>query len=254
MPLSPDQALAAFRAAAPLLYAPGGFAGFETAAAVLHAANATLVASEAPDEVGDLVSASAAVVISLGAPSPTRAKLMESAAKHAHKLKRPWLLDPVGVDWSAYRLNLAEALLKHKPAAIRGNAKEIFALAGKPDAPLAEAAPKLAKRHKTLVIASGAGDFVTCGKHSLRIANGHPMMHRIPALGCALSALVTGFIAAAPKEAVPAAAAALAYYGLAGERAATRTEAPGSFAVAFTDALAELHPSALVRDARIADQ
>ena len=251
MPLPPDQALTTFRDAAPRLYVPGALAAFETAAAVLHAANATLVASEAPDEVQDLVTASAAVVISLGTLSPTRAKLMEAAAKSAQKLGRPWLLDPVGVDWSAYRKKLAEALLKHKPAAIRGNAKEILALAGKPDAPLAEAAHKLAKRHKTLVIASGAGDFVTDGKHNLQIDNGHPLMHRIPALGCALSALVTGFIAAAPAQAMPAAAAALAYYGLAGERAATRTQAPGSFAVAFTDALAELHPSALVRDARI---
>ena len=217
----------------------------------MQAADAVLVTSEAPDEVQDLVTASAAVVISLGAPSPTRANLVETAAKSAHKLNRPWLLDPVGIHWSAYRRKLAETLLKHKPAAIRGNAEEILALAGKPDAPVAEAAAKLAKRHKTLIIVSGPGDFVTDGKHSLRIDNGHPLMHRIPALGCALSALVTGFIAAAPAEAVPAAAAALAYYGLAGERAATRTQAPGSFAVAFTDALAELHPSALVRDARI---
>jgi hydroxyethylthiazole kinase len=46
--------------------------------------------------------------------------------------------------------------------------------------------------------------------------------------------------------------AALAYYGLAGERAAVGAEGPASFATYFVDALAGLRADELDDDARIA--
>ena len=253
MPLPPDQALTAFRAAAPHLYTLGNLAALESIANILLAAGATPMLSEAPEEVTVLVANAAAVTLSLGAPAPAGAKAVQNAAKTAQEFGHLWLLDASGVSGIPYRQTFAATLLRGKqPAAIRGNAEEILTLAGQPDIPAAQAAQKLAKKYNTVVIASGATSFVTDGKQSVQINNGHPLMSRVAALDYALSALIGGFIAAAGQgEALPAAAAAVSFYGLAGERAATGTQSPGSFAVAFLDALAELHPSALVRDARI---
>jgi hydroxyethylthiazole kinase len=45
--------------------------------------------------------------------------------------------------------------------------------------------------------------------------------------------------------------AALAFYGLAGERAATHASGPGGFQVAFLDALHALSPADLTAGARV---
>jgi len=58
----------------------------------------------------------------------------------------------------------------------------------------------------------------------------------VTALGCALSAIVAGFAAIEP-DAFVATAAALGVYGVVGEIAAEKAARPGSFRVAFIDAL-----------------
>ncbi len=68
------------------------------------------------------------------------------------------------------------------------------------------------------------------------IANGHPLMARVTAMGCAGSALVAAFLAVEP-DAWTATAAALLALGVAGEVAAARARGPGSFAVEIIDAL-----------------
>jgi hydroxyethylthiazole kinase len=61
-------------------------------------------------------------------------------------------------------------------------------------------------------------------------------MTRVTALGCALTA-VTGAFAAVEKDALRAAAAATAIFGLAGELAARGVRGPGSLRVALMDTL-----------------
>jgi hydroxyethylthiazole kinase len=68
------------------------------------------------------------------------------------------------------------------------------------------------------------------------IANGHPLMPRVTALGCALTGIVAAF-AATTNDPFEAAVSALTYYGIAGEHAAMTSSHPGSFYVAFLDAL-----------------
>lgn len=43
---------------------------------------------------------------------------------------KPWVLDPVGCGATSYRTAACVAMLKLKPAVVRGNASEILALAG----------------------------------------------------------------------------------------------------------------------------
>ena len=111
------------------------------------------------------------------------------------------------------------------------------------------AARELALRTGSIVAASGAVDFVTDGRRAFRIANGHPLMPRVTALGCSLNGVIAAFCVKQP--ALEATVAAMACFGLAGETAAVVAQGPGSFQVAFLDALFSQTPEDLTRDARI---
>ena len=87
-----------------------------------------------------------------------------------------------------------------------------------------------------VVAATGAVDLVTDGERVVRLANGHELMTRVTALGCALSAVVAAFCAVG-EDAFEATVSALAVYGVAGEMAAELASRPGSYRVAFMDML-----------------
>eukprot|EP00951_Prasinocladus_malaysianus_P042152 scaffold506401_cov31-Prasinocladus_malaysianus.AAC.1 len=69
---------------------------------------------------------------------------------------------------------------------------------------------------------------VTNGTDVVRVENGVPMLTKITATGCAVTALIAAFVAANPKEKLMATAAALAVYGVAAEKAAANACGPGS--------------------------
>jgi hydroxyethylthiazole kinase len=69
-------------------------------------------------------------------------------------------------------------------------------------------------------------------------------MPRVTGLGCVATALVGAFAAVNPSPRL-AAAHAMAVMGVAGELAAQKAEGPGSFLVAFLDALHNLDHAAI---------
>ena len=97
---------------------------------------------------------------------------------------------------------------------------------------------------------SGETDLVTDGERVAAIANGHPLMAKVTAMGCAGSALVAACLAVEP-DAFRAAVAALVIIGVAGELAAEKSSGPGSFAVAIIDALYNLDGPTLVARAKV---
>lgn len=54
---------------------------------------------------------------------------MRAAAEAAGRSGRPWVLDPVAVSASDFRMEACLGLLELRPAVIRGNASEILGLA-----------------------------------------------------------------------------------------------------------------------------
>jgi hydroxyethylthiazole kinase len=97
---------------------------------------------------------------------------------------------------------------------------------------------------------SGATDWVADGERLATIANGHALMAKVTAMGCAGSALVAACLAV-EADAWRATVAALIIIGVAGEVAAARVAGPGSFAVAIVDALYNLDGPTLVAHARV---
>jgi hydroxyethylthiazole kinase len=215
---------------------------------LLLAAGAVPSLTTAPDEVPAFVASADAVLVNLGTLDTERRAAIPWAIAAARSGKKPWVLDPVFVHASPPRLALARLCLAGCPAILRCNAAEFAALAGAASEP--EAVGAFAREHGTVVALTGAVDLVTDGERTLSIANGHPLMARVTAMGCAATALAAAF-AALEDDAFIAAAASLLAVGIAGERAAERGKGPGTFPPAFLDALHALDSDALSTQARI---
>ncbi|XP_066316339.1 hydroxyethylthiazole kinase-like [Miscanthus floridulus] len=91
-----------------------------------------------------------------------------------------------------------------------------------------EAAKALALSSSAVVAVSGAVDFITDGNQVVGVSNGVPMMQKITATGCAVTALIAAFVAMEPSDAIVAAACALAIFGLAGEIGMDSAKGPAS--------------------------
>ncbi len=189
---------------------------------------------------------------------------MRLAAAAAQKAGKPWVLDPIAAGGLPWRGAIAAELLPFKPAIVRGNASEIIGLAGlggggrgvdssaDPAAAVPAAVDLLA--HAAAVSASGAVDHAVGridGRPMLvRIGGGSVLLTRVTATGCALGALAAAYASVAP-DALTGLVAAHVHFAVAAELAAASAKGPGSFALAFVDALDAVDEAALRRLAKI---
>jgi len=200
-----------------------------------------------PDEARQFASVASALLINVGTLTEARALAMRGAVEQANSVNTPWALDPVAVGALDFRRRFCLELLALKPAAIRGNASEIMALAGvtaggrgvdTTDAAAAAlpAARQLAARTDAIIVVTGEVDYVTDGERVLAVAGGDPLMTRVVGTGCALSAVVAA-ACALPGSRIENIASACCWMKLAGQRATESCQGPGSFLPAFIDAL-----------------
>jgi len=200
------------------------------------------------EEVAGFVAGAQALLVNLGTFDAERRQASELAIKTAAEKKIPWVLDPVFVDRSRTRADFARMLIRRSPNVVRLNHAEFSALAGK--TPSVEALAAFARENRTVMGLSGETDLVTDGERHATVANGHPLMSRVTAMGCAASALTAACLAVEP-DTFRAAAAALVIIGVAGEVAAEKAKGPGSFAVAIIDALYNLDAATLKARAKV---
>jgi hydroxyethylthiazole kinase len=266
-PLSPPgDALRRLRSRAPLVQNITNFVAMNPAANILLAVGASPAMVHAREEAGEFAAITDALTINIGTLSPAWLEGMLVAAEAAVDHSKPWVLDPVAAGATTLRRQAASQLLELAPTLVRGNASEVLALGGAADngstagrgvdaadpvAAAEYAAVSLAQRQGCVVAVTGEIDFITDGRRAAHVANGHALMPQVTALGCALTGVCGAFLAVT-DDAFEATVAALAYYGLAGERAARGADGPGSFMLCFIDALAGLSADAVDKDARIA--
>lgn len=259
--IDPGATLAAMRARSPLVHCITNFVAMNMAANTLLAAGASPAMVHSVAEAAEFATLADALTINPGTPDPDWVEGMVAAARAATAAARPWVLDPVAIGATAYRRSTGTALLALRPTLVRGNASEVLALAGMDAsargadsgdsvASAEGAARHLARQRGCVVAVTGPEDFVTDGARAVRVAGGHPIMPRITAMGCALTALCGAFLAATPDP-MHGAVGALATFKAAGAAAGQHAGGPGSFAVAFLDALHALSPDALTQ-ARLA--
>ncbi len=128
------------------------------------------------------------------------------------------------------RIRVLRLFSKLNLAVVKGNAGEIATLAGaegevrgvdsygiKGDP--VQIAKDLAQKLGATVAISGATDIVSDGNRTLLVDNGHELMGKVSGTGCMASS-IAGAFAAVSKDHVTSTAAALAAFGLAGEKAA----------------------------------
>lgn len=199
-----------------------------------------------PDEAAQFAAIADALLINVGTLTVDRAAAMRAAAHSARRAGKPWTLDPVAVGALTLRTDFCYELLELQPAAIRGNASEIMALAGisgggrgvdttDSAAAALPAAQMLARQLNTVVAVTGEVDYITDGARSLVVSGGDVLMTRVVGTGCALSAVVAASTAM-PADRLENVAAACGLMKIAGGKAAQRG-GPGSFVPAFLDAL-----------------
>jgi hydroxyethylthiazole kinase len=262
MSIDHGAALERMRTAAPLVQNITNFVAMTTMANVLLAAGASPAMVHASEEIEEFGKLIGALTINIGTLTPAWVESMMLAARAANANSKPWVLDPVGAGATSYRTGTARNLAALKPTIIRGNASEIMALAGEAasgkgvdagDAVSAAdaAAQRLCQGTGAVVAVTGPVDLVIApdGRQA-RIANGHPLMPRVTALGCALTGIVAAF-AATTNDPFEAAVSALTYYGIAGEHAAMTASHPGTFYVSFLDALHALEPETVNAAAKV---
>jgi hydroxyethylthiazole kinase len=240
--------LARLRAVSPRIHCITNAVAQNFTANVLLAAGCAPSMTLSPEEIGAFVAGAQGLLVNLGTFDAERRAATKVAVKSVAQRKLPWTLDPVFVDRAAPRAAFARDLIGRQPTAVRLNHAEFSALAG--GAPARDQAMAYARANGVVIALSGETDLVTDGHRVAAIANGHPLMAKVTAMGCAGSAIVTACLAVEP-DAFRATAAALLIVGVAGELAGERSAGPGSFAVAIIDALHSLDGPTLIARARV---
>lgn len=261
-PEGPGATLAAIRRDAPLIHAITNYVAMDLTANLLLALGAFPVMVRSAEEAAEVAGGADALSINIGTATEADIEVMVRAARAALDAGRPWVLDPVGVGATAFRLAAGRRLSGLQPTVIRGNAAEILALGSDQSeggrgvdstvdsAEALDAAQELAKTTGSVVAVTGAVDYVTDGRRLMAVANGDPIMTRVTALGCALTALLAAALAV-EEDAVEATAHGLAILGVAGEIAAEGAAGPGSFRVRLLDTLYRLDAVTLAARATV---
>ncbi len=232
----------------PLIHNITNYVVMNYTANALLAAGASPVMAHAANEVEEMVSFAGALVLNIGTLSETWIASMLKAGRKASELNTPIVLDPVGSGATRMRTAAAKTILAETNVTIvRGNASEILSLhdqdsQGKGVDSLhsvdeaRESAMLLARELGATLAITGPSDFITDGTRTLTVDNGHHMMPLVTGTGCTATALIGAF-AAVDLDPLSAAATALAFFGLAGERAAVRAKGPGTFMAELLDEL-----------------
>ncbi|OZU88884.1 hydroxyethylthiazole kinase [Virgibacillus indicus] len=209
----------------------------------------TPIMAKAEEEASDMASIADGVLINIGTLKPSELRAMILAGKAANKKGIPVVLDPVGVAATSFRTSAVKEILNEvELTVIKGNAGELAQLVQIPwetkgvesigDGNAEEIAVKVAKTYQTAAIVTGKTDVICSGETISLNDTGHALLTKITGAGCLLGSILTACLTtkhSIEKQAL----AAVEFYGLAAEYAASQKEVfgPGSFLPRFIDAL-----------------
>ena len=184
---------------------------------------------EEPVEAEELAAVADALLVNVGTVHERQAEAMRRAARVAVASGKPWVLDPVGVQFLPYRRAIVRELIGLKPSLIRGNRDEIAFLG----------------ETGVTTLATGETDFVSVPSPSSEqadnpnnrtIPGGVPLLQAVTATGCAQGGICAALLGRGLSPS-SAAVAASKLMKRAGELAWEKAQVPGSFQVALVDAL-----------------
>ncbi|NEG95927.1 hydroxyethylthiazole kinase [Bifidobacterium sp. SMB2] len=248
------RAVAQVRATTPLAQSLTNFVTINLVANAQLAVGGTAAMHYSGEEAAALDhGASKATYINMGTLLEPFRTEYPAAARNAAEHGLPWVLDPVGAGAGELRGDILRAFAATPPTIIRCNASEAIALAGiwhldgadararagveasdEVDEAI-DAAHALARFTGGVVSVSGAVDLVTDGERDFRLPGGSVWMTKITGAGCSLGGVTATYACVA--DPLTAAMAAALHYNRAADSAERESNGPGSFQVAFLDAL-----------------
>ena len=258
-------ALEALRAKKPLIHCMTNLGASNFTANALLALGASPAMVEDVGEVSQFAKIADSLLVNLGTVTKLQSEAMRAAVSQSNLGGRPWVLDPAGVGMLPLRTFVAKELMRRFPAIIRGNASEIAFLGGNEQATVRgmestltseEVTPlavRLAGVTRAAVVLSGAVDYIAVeGAPIVGIENSTPMMSRVAGTGSVQGALASAFLGTlGAKARWEAALAASLVSKIAGELAAKKATAPGSFYVDYLDALDAITPDDVLKMGRV---
>lgn len=211
---------------------------------------ASPVMAKAKEEAKDMASGADGVFINIGTLTKEELPAMIAAGKVANEHEKPVVLDPVGVAATPFRSEAIQEIMQHvQPTVIKGNAGEVAHLVDIPwevkgvDSTdggniMGDIAQQAAKKYATAVVVTGKTDFICTGDHVFENTTGHPFLTKVTGGGCLLGSVITACLTT-DDSIEDQLLAAVTFYGLAAEYAATHEDVagPGSFKPRFIDAL-----------------
>ncbi len=238
----------ALKARSPVVLNITNYVAMDLTANALLALGASPIMAHAGAELEEMVGIADAVVLNIGTLDEGWLRSMLAAAKFAALKGKPVVLDPVGAGASKLRTEAAQAILDTGAVkVVRGNASEILALFGgvggtrgvdsvadSGDAVLVGKAA--AEKTQAVVTISGEVDYLFAPGGAALCRNGSARMTQVTAMGCTATSLIGAFVGV-NADPFAGALTAMTVMGIAGEQAAAVSQGPGSFRVAFLDAL-----------------
>ena len=236
----------------PLVLNITNYVAMNFSANALTALGASPLMSFCSEEIQELVCAADSLVVNIGCLDRFQVEAMRLALTAAKTRKMPWVLDPVGVGASRYRLQTCKELIGLcPPAVIRGNVAEIQALASgdttltrgvdaRCSSPLIRnAAVNLSQACGSVVVVSGKEDLVADHGKTKTVPGGSDIMPLVSAMGCTASALLGAFLAVdhSSWSASLKTMTLMKRCGEAASAALQENEGTGSFMIRFLDAL-----------------
>ncbi len=226
----------------PLIHCISNLVSLNDLAQTILSYNGKAIMAHAVEEMGEITPMADTLLINLGTLDSTRLRAMEQAIKVSHRKNIKVVLDPVGVHASFFRKEAALRLIsRYNIDVIKGNLSEIKCLIDndsdskfigidslengiKENCELREKIRVYAKRNKTVIVVTGAKDYITDGFSEFFIENGDEKFTKITGTGCILGGMIAvGIgIAESKEEQVQAVITAVEAMGVAQELALKR--------------------------------
>ncbi len=255
----------------PLIHSITNYVTVNDCANILLACGGSPIMADDMEEVEEITSICGGLNINIGTLNQRTIPAMLAAGRKSNELGHSVVLDPVGAGASALRTNTAMKLLQEiQFAVIRGNVSEIKTLAHGNgttkgvDADVSDQitednleqavdfAKAFSQKTGAVIAITGAIDIVADQNTAYCIRNGHVDMGKITGTGCQLSAMMSAYVTANPGHTLEAAAAAVCAMGLCGEKAKKRMmelDGNSSYRNYIIDAVYNLSPEELEREA-----
>ena len=232
------------------------------AANIALAVGASPIMANYGEEAADLVTMGGALLINMGSVTPDAIENYVRAMKEYNANDGPIVFDPVGAGGTKIRREAVKAIINGGYIdVIKGNEREVGVVLGEQDGlqkgvdsgpststhrEKAQCVKALAERERNVVVMTGAVDYLSDGRRTVSVENGHPYLSSITGSGCVLGTVIAAYLAVVSDKLL-AALAAILIFEIAAEQAAARSDVkgPGTFVPALIDEL-----SLLVKETR----